>query len=418
MELKAGYQQTEVGVIPEDWDCNTIRDLSKMITVGFVGSMAHLFRRQGVPLLRGQNVLPGKLDLRDPRYIDKQTHTLWRKSALQPGDVVLVRVGYPGTCAKIPEGIGEANAASLVVIRPDTQDIDSDFLCYVLLSPIGKKQIDASLVGGAQQVINIGTAAELQIPVPPTIAEQEAIAEALSDADALIDSLEQLIAKKRRVKQGAMQDLLTGKKRLPGFEGEWERFAVGQKGKVVTGKALAIRAPGEPRPYLRTKNVFDGRIEIDDVLTMPMTDEQFEHFKVRRGDVLLNEGQSLELVGRCAIYRGEYPEPCVIQNQLLRFRANSKTSALFASYLFRYCQRTGVFAAIALQTTSIAHLGGSRFEALRLDWPPTFAEQTAIAAVLSDMDAEIAALEAKLAKARQVKQGMMQELLTGKTRLV
>jgi type I restriction enzyme S subunit len=90
---------------------------------------------------------------------------------------------------------------------------------------------------------------------------------------------------------------------------------------------------------------------------------------MRSGDVLLNEGQSLELVGRCAIYQDEYPEPCAIQNQLLRFRAHEGVSAVFASYLFRYCQQTGVFARIALQTTSIAHLGGSRFEKLRLAWP-------------------------------------------------
>jgi type I restriction enzyme S subunit len=141
---------------------------------------------------------------------------------------------------------------------------------------------------------------------------------------------------------------------------EWEVRSVGQMGEVVTGKALAVNGPGELRPYLRTKNVFDGRIDIDDVLTMPMTDEQFQHFRLRYGDVLLNEGQSLELVGRCAMYQEEYPEQCAIQNQLIRFRARNGVSGIFASYLFRYCQQTGVFARIALQTTSIA--GGERFK--------------------------------------------------------
>ena len=84
---------------------------------------------------------------------------------------------------------------------------------------------------------------------------------------------------------------------------------------------MAVNAPGLQRPYLRTKNVFDGRIDIDDVLTMPMTDEQFAQFRIRNGYVLLNEGQSIELVGRCAISQDEYPEPCAIQNALLRFRA-------------------------------------------------------------------------------------------------
>src|SRR4051812_46611030 len=116
---------------------------------------------------------------------------------------------------------------------------------------------------------------------------------------------------------------------------DWQIRPVGSMGEVVTGKALAVNALGQQRPYLRTRNVFDGRIDIDDVLTMPMTDAQFRQFMIEDGDVLLNEGQSLELVGRCALYKGEYPEPCAIQNQLLRFRANRGVSEVFASHLFR-----------------------------------------------------------------------------------
>jgi len=197
---------------------------------------------------------------------------------------------------------------------------------------------------------------------------------------------------------------------------EWEDCPVRQKGEVVTGKALAANAPGPQRPYLRTKNVFDGRIDIDDVLTMPMTDEQFAQFRIRNGDVLLNEGQSIELVGRCAMYQNEYPEPCAIQNALLRFRARAGVSEKFASYLFRHCQHTGVFARIALQTTSVAHLGGSRFERLRLAWP-TEAEQRAIAEALSDVDGLLGGLDRLIAKKRDLKQAAMQQLLTGQTRL-
>ena len=198
---------------------------------------------------------------------------------------------------------------------------------------------------------------------------------------------------------------------------DWEVCQVRQKGEVVTGKALAVNAPGPKRPYLRTKNVFDGRIDIDDVLTMPMTDEQFGQFRLRTGDVLLNEGQSLELIGRCAIYKDEYPEPCAIQNALLRFRASAGVSETFASYLFRHCQQTGVFARIALQTTSVAHLGSSRFERLCLAWPKAEAEQHAIATTLSDMDALLGELNRLVAKKRQIKHGAMQELLTGQKRL-
>ncbi|MBK1723827.1 hypothetical protein CKO23_16515 [Thiocystis violacea] len=198
---------------------------------------------------------------------------------------------------------------------------------------------------------------------------------------------------------------------------DWDPAPVGRKGEVLTGKALAASAPGQQRPYLRTKNVFDGRIDIDDVLTMPMTEAQFAQFALRSGDVLLNEGQSLELVGRCAMYREEYPEPCAIQNQLLRFRARPGVCGEFASHLFRFSQQSGVFARVALQTTSIAHLGGKRFENLILAWPPTEAEQRAIATALSDVDALLGGLDRLIAKKRDLKQAAMQQLLTGQTRL-
>jgi type I restriction enzyme S subunit len=197
---------------------------------------------------------------------------------------------------------------------------------------------------------------------------------------------------------------------------DWVVSSVGEKGQVVAGKALAVNAPGKQRPYLRTKNVFDGRIDIGDVLSMPMTAEQFSQFQLRHGDVLLNEGQSLELVGRCSIYKEEYPEPCAIQNALLRFRANTGTSASFASHLFRHCQETGVFAKIALQTTSVAHLGSSRFANLKLAWP-TENEQRLIAAALDEIDALLSSLEAAITKKTSLKQAAMQELLTGKRRL-
>lgn len=188
-------------------------------------------------------------------------------------------------------------------------------------------------------------------------------------------------------------------------------------GDVRAGKALAVQGAGQQRPYLRTKNVFDGRIDLEDVLQMPMTDSEFARYELRHGDVLLNEGQSLELVGRCAVYRGELPVPCAIQNQLVRFRAREGVSGSFAGHLFRHCQRTGVFEKVALQTTSVAHLGVSRFEGLLLAWPSRVGEQEAIADALSDADAFIESVAQLLAKKRQFKQGAMQELLTGKRRL-
>jgi len=155
--------------------------------------MSSLFVDEGVPLLRGQNIHPYRLNLTNLKYISADTHRKWKKSALQPGDVAIVRVGYPGTACVIPRGIGELNAASLVIVRPNPQLLDSNFLCYVLNSPWGKAQIQGRLVGAAQQVFNTHTASELEIPIPP-LHTQQRIASILSAYNDLIENNARRIA--------------------------------------------------------------------------------------------------------------------------------------------------------------------------------------------------------------------------------
>lgn len=170
-----------------EWPKTKVKDLAEYITVGFVGSMSHLFCDDGVPLLRGQNIKPYSLDLSNLKFISLETHRKWKKSALLPGDVAIVRVGYPGTACVIPEGVGELNAASLVIVRPDKRLLDSNYLCYVINSPWGKSQVLGRLVGSAQQVFNTQTAADLEIPAPP-LPTQRKIAGILSAYDDLIEN--------------------------------------------------------------------------------------------------------------------------------------------------------------------------------------------------------------------------------------
>jgi type I restriction enzyme S subunit len=191
----------------------------------------------------------------------------------------------------------------------------------------------------------------------------------------------------------------------------WRKGRVSSFGEVVAGKAKNTSGNGDSRPYLRVANVFDGRIDISDVLEMPFTTEEFARYQLAPGDILLNEGQSLELVGRCAMYRGEYPGPCAIQNALVRFRAGPQANPVFAEQLFRWYQRTGIFAEIATQTTSIAHLGVKRFADLELLFPP-LPEQRKIAAILSSVDEAVESTQAVIDQLGVVKKAMMAELLT------
>lgn len=182
----------KVKVTGEAWAMTKVESLAENITVGFVGSMSSLFVESGVPLLRGQNIRPYALDFTNLKYISQETHRKWKKSALKPGDVVIVRVGYPGTACVIPEGVGDLNAASLVIVRPDPALLDSKYLSYVVNSPWGKAQVAGRLVGAAQQVFNTKTAAELEIPSPP-LQVQRRIASILSTYDDLIENSQRRI---------------------------------------------------------------------------------------------------------------------------------------------------------------------------------------------------------------------------------
>lgn len=196
----------------------------------------------------------------------------------------------------------------------------------------------------------------------------------------------------------------------------WTLKKVEELGEVQAGRQ---RSPsfkaGELRPYLRVANVYDGYIDISDVKSMRFTNAEFTRYQLRAGDILLNEGQSAELVGRPAIYQG-IPQDCCFQNTLIRFRPSAGVDPNFALKLFQQCLYDGTFKTIAKKTTSIAHLGVSRFAGLALKWPP-FSEQRRIAQILSTWDQAVATAERLLANSEEQKLGLMQGLLTGKHRL-
>lgn len=384
-----GYKRTEVGVIPMDWRITSIADAAERVTVGFVGSMSHLFRESGLPLLRGQNVMAGKLDLCDLRFISIETHRQWSKSALRAGDVVLVRVGYPGTACEIPVGLGEANAASLVVVRPDSKDLSARFLTYVVNSEFGRRQIHGYLVGGAQQVLNIGTASKFQLPLPSR-KEQQAIAEALSDVDALIESLQQLIAKKRALKQGVMQALLTGRQRLPGFSGAWQQARLEEISEFRAGIYLA------QDQYCGGKYEVHGAGGVMGYHNMP------------------NFSGAVSVIGRVGtVGRPRFVKSgCWVNNNAGAIVARESVGAPGFVHLILLSVDWGKATSVTAQPFLVVPALLETVVSV-----PTLAEQTAIATALSDMDTEIDALEDRLAKTRDLKAGMMQALLTGRIRL-
>lgn len=236
--MKPGYKQTEVGVIPKDWEVKPLKKISPQQSVGLVINPSTYFDKAGtVPMLVGSNIGENKIDWDNAKRITEDSNKNLPASRLYAGDIVMVRVGEPGTTAIIPPEFNGCNCASMMIVRKHSS-FDSEWLCFVMNSFLGKTQVAGVQYGTAQKQFNISDAVDFCYPVP-SFSEQKAIATALSDIDNLLGVLDRLIAKKQNLKQAAMQELLTGKQRLPGFSGEWEE-------KIVNNLTPQVTAGGTP----------------------------------------------------------------------------------------------------------------------------------------------------------------------------
>jgi type I restriction enzyme S subunit len=264
---------------------------------------------------------------------------------------------------------------------------------------------------------------QIEVRVPPTTSEQEAIAEALSDADALIESLERLIAKKREIKQGAMQELLTGKRRLPAFTGTWKdheifELANGRKELFDDGDWIeSEHITNEGIRFVQTGNIGVGRfVEKDEKKFIHESSFQSLHCKeIKQGDLLIC--RLADPAGRACVLPDIGERKIVTSVDVTIFRPPASIANRF--FLASVFSTSEWFRDVADRSGGTTHrriarrtLGRIR---IRL---PCIDEQTAIAEILSGMDDEIAATDSKLAKARAIKVGMMQQLLTGRIRLL
>lgn len=385
-----GYKQTEVGVIPEDWDA---RLLGKVITLQRGYDLPCRLRKPGtVPIVTSSGI--------------GETHSEPRVAG--PG-VVTGRYGTIGDVFYVCENFWPLNTTLYV---RNFQGNDPRYVSYLL------RTIDFHSHSGKSGVpgVNRNDLHEIVVLLPPTKAEQEAIAESLSDADALIESLEQLIAKKRQVKQGAMQELLNGKRRLPGFSGEWEVKRLGEVGRFLKGSGVSKdQSLSGDLPCIRYGELYTRHNDYIKAFHSWISHEvAAAATRLKCGDILFaGSGETKEEIGKCAAF--VYDVEAYAGGDIVVLRPE-KADPLFLGYYLNTAPVNRQKASMG-QGDAVVHIGSAALASIQCSLPP-LPEQTAIAAILSDMDAEIAELEAKLAKARQVKQGMMQELLTGRIRLV
>ncbi len=410
MDVKPGYKQTEVGVIPEDWEIHTIGDSMRLINGR--AFKPEDWKEHGLPIVRIQNLNDTESAF---NYCSGSVEDRHR---IEAGDLLFAWSGTTGTSfgARIWGGPTGVLNQHIFKVTPDQKKLTLGYALLVLRKV--QENIEKHAHGFKASFVHVKKSdlVGVQLPLPPTKAEQEAIAEALSDADALIESLEQLIAKKRHLKQGAMQELLTGEKRLPGFSGEWGvRELRDVCVKIQDGTHFSPQLGGRDFLYVTSKNIGFGTLDVSSAETISAAEHAkiYARCDVAKGDLLLTKDGAN--TGHAALNTIDGPFSLLSSVAMLRFDSRRHAAAYF---LYQILSSDGQRQIKQLMSgNAITRLTLLKIRSLHFPVAP-LPEQTAIAVVLSDMDAEIAALEAKLAKARQLKQGIMQELLTGRIRLV
>ncbi|WP_270694405.1 MULTISPECIES: restriction endonuclease subunit S [unclassified Aeromonas] len=216
--IPAGYQQTEVGVIPEDWSVSPMSSLTCLMTNGFVGTAKTHYTEahNGVTYIQGYNVEENGFNFHGIKKVTEEFHRKNSKSCLRAGDLLMVQTGDVGLVTVVPPCLEGANCHALIINR-FKPEYDSAFFSYLFNSQQGRMRLKELETGTTMKHINVGDLLNFVVPFPSKKQEQTAIANVLSDTDALIGSLEQLIAKKQAIKSAAMQQLLTGRTRLPAF---------------------------------------------------------------------------------------------------------------------------------------------------------------------------------------------------------
>ncbi|WP_322354273.1 restriction endonuclease subunit S [Dehalococcoides sp.] len=425
MEIKTGYKKTDVGIIPQDWDVKVVGDLFD-VSGGFSTSRSHLSNEGNCYLHYGD--IHGS----EKQYIDVENEYLSipklnvdlkrisPTSLLTDGDIVFVDASEDDEGAskhvviRNPKAIPFISGLHTIVLKSKDDSIANPYKEYCFLTHNIRRQFKFYAVGTKVTGISKTNIKKIKVVLPREKAEQSSIAEALADADALIASLEKLLAKKKNIKQGAMQLLLTGKKRLPGFSGEWENKQLSE----------VVDVYGGGTPSTANKEFWDGNIHWctpTDITALKGSKYLFDTERKITSIGLKNIAAEILPINSVIMTSRATIGECAIN------KVPVSTNQGFKSLVPKTIDFEFLYYKILTQKSKLIKLGsGSTFfevskkdiEKLNLYIPALPQEQAAIAQILSDMDMEIEELERTLAKYQLLKQGMMQELLTGKKRLI
>ena len=410
-----GYKQTEVGVIPNEWEVRSAREIGAFrggncFPLSAQGEMngAYPFYKVSDMNNEGNATLMTTANHR----ISEQTRKRLGATAFPADSIVFAKVGAAIFLERkkiLAQPSCIDNNMSAFVLNKSQADVR--FMHSLLLS----KKLGALVATTALPSLNGKQLGDMLLPVPP-LPEQRAIAEALSDVDALLGDLDRLIAKKRDLKQAAMQRLLTGLTRLPGFHGEWEVKRLGDVGAFLKGSGVKKDdSQSGTLPCIRYGEIYTRHNDYIKEFYSFISAEVAETARLlKKGDVLFaGSGETKEEIGKCVAFVDDFEAYAGGDVVILRPQA---VDSLFLGYALNTPSINRQKASRG-QGDAVVHIGSSALADIALNLPP-HPEQTAIAEMLTNMDAELTALEERREKTRALKQGIMHELLTGRTRLI
>lgn len=412
-EPSAKYLVQQTACDVPDWRVVKLGAVATFRTGPF-GSALHKsdYVSGGVPVINPMQIEDGRIKPTERMSVAEEAAERLSEFRLRSGDVVIGRRGEMGRCAFVQEEQdGWLCGTGSMIVRPSVL-MEGRFLQRVLSSNQAVRAIESASVGTTMINLNQRTLAELDLQIPISVDEQSSIADALADADALIDSLEQLLTKKQQIKQGAMQELLTGKRRLPGFAGLVQTVQLGSVCKMQSGGTPAASQSAYfdgPHPWVAISDITQANKYLS-TTERSLSDAGLNASAAQlfpAGTVLYAMYAS---VGECCIAT---VTSCTSQAILTM----QPTKSLDSEYLYYSLVSSKAKAKSAVQQGTQGNLNKGIVQAMDIRLPE-IAEQQAIARVLCEMDAEITALESRLTKARALKQAMAQALLTGKIRLI
>jgi len=413
MELKERQKLNSETKYPKDWiELNLGESSVLKARIGWQGLTTAEYLNSGDHyLITGTDFLNGFIDWDNCVFVAKERYEQDKNIQVKSGDVLVTKDGTIGKVAFVDDvPLPTTLNSGVFVIRPKKGDYNSGYFYHLLMSDHFKDFLGKLTAGSTISHLYQKDFVHYNFPAPPTLTEQKAIATALSDVDALISSLEKLITKKKAIKQGAMQQLLTpphkGGKRLPGFSGEWEVKTLGEIFNFKQGLQCAIEEQFETEKNNRVR--FIRIIDLTNSNESPrfILKPDNNHL-ITKDDLFMVRYGTPGLLG--------YGYTGVIANNLFRLIPRYKLNSEFFYHLLKYRNQDILNLS---SSTTMAAISFGPLNQMELTAPDNIDEQKAIAQILSDMDLVIESLGVKKEKYQQIKQGMMQELLTGKTRLV